>query len=690
MKKYLILLLGLMMAGQIAFSQPVRGIKTEAKKATAQEQLEKTDYANAEIWANKALQDDKKDADMKRVLAFSLFYQRDYKRAETRLKSVVNSNARKNINPNDRFYLAMAMKMNGKYDEAEAEFESFIQNGTDEKLLKLAEVELDGIKLYRDSQADPSVIVENLGKGVNTAHTDLAPFPVSATEIYYTALNADEPIELDLGDVNATKQSQSDVYTKIFTATKNGDKWEKGGEVGEGVNKFGYHNVHTAISQDGGTLYFSRCELVGNTEKCDIYMSSKSNGQWGEAVKIEGGTNGEGFSSKQPAVGSINGKEAIFFSSDMPNGNGGLDIYYAVKQNGSVFGAPVNLGNTVNTIGDEVTPFARENTIYFSSDGHPGMGGKDIFSATQNGVKFGGVKNMGATLNSSVDDWYYSIDDTGYNGFFVSNRSGGVARFQKKSATCCYDIWSVTYPLPVIVNINAKTVDNKTGEPLNGVTVMLVNMNTSETDSKTNERSNNFPWDDVAKETEYKLVASRDGYIDTFVVVSTKEIEASTTLEALLTMRPVPPPPPPPEVVIELPDPEKPIRLGNIYFKFDSKEILEESFPQLDQLVELMRDFPDITKIELSAHTDARGNDDYNQRLSQRRAQEAAQYLINKGIDPARITFIGKGEAEIINHCKNGVKCSEEEHLINRRVEFRILEGRRTVPAKYFLEHESN
>ena len=758
MKKIFLFLLTTLFMVNVSNAQVLRGIPSDEKKKEAQEQLTTTNYNQAIRWANEYKKDLPKSKDAVAIIGVSELYMRDYGKAEIALKELLENDKKDQKFQEYRFEYARALKYQGKYKEAADQFNSYAKYGKDDNKRKMAGVELKGIEMAQKAKAAGAAKVKNAGKAVNSAQSEFGAFYVGS-DMYYSSIASN--VEIKLGPDGKSTDTKQEQYAKVYKSAKKGANWGKGTALNDGVNLTGTNNVHSALSADGKTLYFSRCKLEANKSMCDVYTSTMKGGKWSPASKIEGGSNSDEFSSKQPAVGEINGREAIFFASNMSGGTGGFDIYYAVKQDGAKFSTPVNVGPSVNTFADDQTPFYKANTLYFSSEGHPGFGGFDIFTAKQNGVTWSDVANLGKDINSSVDEMYYTMDETGFVASFVSNRT---SENSLKAPTCCDDIYTVTYPIPVIIDVEILAFDTN-GEELKGVTVQLVE--SGKADTKNNERSNFFTWKDLKKDTEYKIVATKDGYTSAEQTFTTSNVSETVTLKEKFSLKEIlvanvnvkvidnfgqslnkatvtltkngaagdtktgttsnvfswenlekgatytakaaysndvgAYAGMPTDVVtftvpnenttiektikLEAPvkvDPNIPIVLPNINFDLGKWAIRLDAQPQLDKIVRLMTDFPAITKVELSAHTDVRGSAPSNKSLSEKRAKSAMEYLISRGVSPSRIQSAGYGETRVKNECLEGVKCSDAQHEVNRRVEFAILEGPKSIPASYF------
>ena len=444
-------------------------------------------------------------------------------------------------------------------------------------------------------------------------------------------------------------------FLDIYTAQQNEDgSFQTPVAVKELNTK--YHEGVVSFSPDGKSLYFSRESFHDKIFERDslsrnkfsvlnLYKSTNELGVWseGEALSL----NSENYSVKNPAV-SPDGK-TLFFSSDMAGGMGQFDIYAApINDDGSI-GEPTNLGQKVNTEGQEMFPFvSADNTLYFSSDGHLGLGGMDVFFAKLVDGKVGPVRNVGIPVNGNADDFAFSINEAG-EGFVSSNREGGMGSD---------DVYAVRVLQPicdVLVTVTVK--DSETGLILAGASVNV-------TDSEGNVIGTKITSDEgevnyiIECDTQLYLTANMAEYESNSTNIpetSEEEVSAEILLDPI------------DEIILA-----NKVVLNPIYFDFDKSNITAQAAFELDKLVELMNKYQSIV-IRAESHTDSRGSAKYNQGLSERRALTTAQYVISKGIDPSRINGVGMGETTPVNDC--GSACNEEEHQMNRRSEFIILEG---------------
>jgi outer membrane protein OmpA-like peptidoglycan-associated protein len=442
----------------------------------------------------------------------------------------------------------------------------------------------------------------------------------------------------------------------VFSSTKNNDGSFLTPVAVESINTK-YHEGIVSFSPDGKTLYFSRESYFDKIFERDslsrnkysvlsLYKATKELGVWSEGEGLS--LNSENYSVKNPAV-SPDGK-VLYFSSDMAGGLGKFDIYSAPINDDGTVGKPTNLGQKVNTEAQEMFPFiSSDNTLYFSSNGHLGIGGMDVFFAKLVDGKVGPVRNVGIPVNGNADDFAFNIDSETGDGFVSSNREGG---------TGSDDVYAVKVLQPICdVMVTIIVKDSESGEILVGSSVNV-------TDSEGNIFGTKLTSDTGKVEyiiecnTQLYLTASMDEYESSSANIDeTSEEEAF--VEILLD--------PIDEIILA-----NKVALNPIYFDYDKSNITAKAAFELDKLVQLMKKYESII-IRAESHTDSRGSAKYNQGLSERRALTTAQYVISQGIDSSRINGAGMGEAMPVNDC--GTKCTEEEHQMNRRSEFIILEG---------------
>ncbi|WP_415712665.1 OmpA family protein, partial [Flavobacterium antarcticum] len=435
-------------------------------------------------------------------------------------------------------------------------------------------------------------------------------------------------------------------YLDIYKSTMNEDKtFTKPEEVAELNTR--WHDGPVTISADGNTMYFSR-DSHGEKEfekdkklntkfgQVYLYKATKEGNTWGNIKSLP--FNSKDHSNSSPSL-SKDGK-TLYFSSNMEGSVGLTDIWkVAVNADGS-YGTPENMGTKINTEGKEQFPqITDDNVLYFSSNGHIGLGGLDVYMVdlkTNNQIE-----NLAKPVNSEKDDFAFSFNTTKNAGFFSSNRTGA----------------DNIYWANPICGVEALIVvtDAKTGVLLSNARVSILDAkkNVLETQTTTASGEIMFP---VDCNTAYSIQAAKDGYESgVFSIAATN----GGKLKVNAPLNPI-------ENIITVSE----VKLNEVYFEFDKSNITADGAFELNKLVEAMKSNPTMV-IMVKAHTDNRGSEQYNINLSDRRAKSSVQYVISKGIDKARITGKGYGESEPKVDCKEN--CTEEEHAQNRRSEFLII-----------------
>ena len=456
-----------------------------------------------------------------------------------------------------------------------------------------------------------------------------------------------------------TGQFNFDLFS--FKQDRNG-KWEKPVFMTE-FNTSDDDGV-ASVSADGRDIYFTRCwAQAGATRGGEIMKATRSGGQWTEPQSVVL-FNDSSITAAHPAI-SPDGK-FLYFVSDAKNGFGRNDIYRAENLDGS-WGVPENLGDKINTSGNEMFPYvAADGTLYFASDGHFGFGGLDIFSAKMDSTGNWVVQNMMPPINSSSDDFGITFKGTEKKGYFSSNRNGGRKRLDK--------IYS--FELPEMAYFVEGKVTDENGETLSDATIKIVGNDGSIIKQRV-KKDGTFRVK-LAKDVNYVMLASNRGYLNSSEKVTTFGEKDSKNYQKNF----------------RLPSISKPVKMDNIFYEFGKWTLTPESESGLNDLVKLLNDNPNIT-IEISAHTDMVGTDAANNELSLKRAQSVVNYLIKAGIAADRLTSKGYGKSRPVEvdkiiaakhrFLKEGDILTPEfietlpkeqqeiANQINRRTEFRVL-----------------
>ena len=556
--------------------------------------------------------------------------------AEKWFKKIVNKNPDAEL----IYKYSQMLKANGKYKESNLWMNKFSE-----------------MKPY-DSRAisfknTPNYIDKIINKGkrfniqnlkINSEYSDFGA-TIYKNKLYFVSSRNEKATSRNYG-------WNDEPFLDIFSSTINDKGSHLPADLFDELNSK-FHEGIVSFTPDGNTAYFTResyyedeyqKDSLNNTKYSQLYIykATKLKDSWDTFESLE--INDVNFSNKNPMV-SPDGKH-LYFSSNMPGGFGLYDLYKAeIKDDGSL-GKVENLGQKINTEGQEAFPFVTgENMLYFSSDGHLGLGGLDVFYSKNVDDKWSNSKNVGIPVNSGADDFAFMIKEE--NGYVSSNRTGGVGKD---------DIYALKKIRPLCdLLLETVVLDSKTNNPIETALTSVSDGEGTINNSKTTNEKGLVEFM-IECENEIKFVVSKEGYESKILDIKLLDIDPPL-LEVMLD--------PIEELIVE----EK-VELSPIYFEFDKFNITNEGAFELDKLVAIMQKYPEM-KIRVEAHTDNRGPSSYNLKLSENRAKSTAQYVISKGVDENRISGVGKGENEPVIECSGS--CSNEDHRTNRRSEFIIL-----------------
>jgi len=552
---------------------------------------------------------------------------------------------------------AQSLQHTGRETEAKAYYRTFTEKAGGST--RIAEIRKSDSELQKQITANSGRYnrVENLG--LNTEFSDYGSYVHDGT-LYFSSAR-------DTGSLSKRVHTWTGAaFTSLYDYNLDAEKGKQKVRRIKGNVKTRLNESSAVITSDGQTMYFTANNVSGKVRKYDaekntrlkLYRADLKDGKWENVTELP--FNGDDFSTAHPALSKDGG--TLYFSSDRPGGYGASDLWM-VSINGGGYGNPQNLGPGINTEGRETFPYINSNDeLYFSSDGRVGLGGLDVY-----GVKvkedggFFEVQNVGAPVNSNADDFAYYIDYKTKEGFFSSNRTGGKGND---------DIYSFVetraLKLGCAQELLVTVVDSKTRNIIPDASLTLYDNLYKElgTSDKYANSGYRFNTEYTCGET-YRVKVSKEGYI-------TKEETVTLDSESGVSER---------TIVLEHKKVEvkknddlfKVLKLKPIYFDYDKDNIRPDAAIELAKVVEVLKDYPRM-KIDVRSHTDSRGSDSYNLKLSERRARSTGQWIIAQGIDASRVTYKGYGETQLVNGCKNGVKCSDEQHEENRRSEFIVLE----------------
>jgi len=551
--------------------------------------------------------------------------------------------------PDIIFKYSQMLKANGKYK---------LSNKWMNKFVELRPADNRATSFLKNPNYLPKIIskgkrfnVQNLD--INSEYSDFGG-TINNNKLYITSSRNTVGL-FDLGrwitqriNYGWNNEPYLDIYS--FDVTDSGSYLNED-YLGSNINTK-YHEGLASFDNEGN-MYISRESFYENeyvkdpesnniTSLIGIYKITK-----GEKNVVALNINSVEYSVKNPSVSS-DGK-TLYFSSDMPGGFGNFDIYKGdIDEQGNINNVE-NLGQKVNTEGQEMFPFIGDkNNLYFSSDSQLGLGGLDVFFTKEVDGKWASVRNVGIPVNSNADDFAFNMNEATGEGFVSSNRTGG------KGSD---DIYSIKRLIPICdVLLTANVMDAKTKLSIDSATTSISDNegNIASTKTSSNEGVSEFM---LVCDEAGKLIVSKEGYNSKIVDLKISN-EEFTSIDVMLD---------PIEKIIVA---EK-IELNTIYFDFDKSNIKAEAAFELDKLVQIMNKYPEMT-VSIESHTDSKGPSSYNQRLSERRAKTTSQYVISKGIDSSRLSSAGKGESSPVVDCTN---CSKDEDQLNRRSEFIITAG---------------
>lgn len=550
------------------------------------------------------------------------------------------------------FRLAHSLQSEGKYPQAKKSYEEFLALKPNDQLSSEG---IRGCDLAIKWKKQPTRYVVKNAKLFNSRRSDYAPmFNTDEDALYFTS-STEKALGTKKSEITGTKNG--DIY---FSKKNERGEWQRPEPI-EGEVNTEFDEGIISFSPDGSTMYLTKARREPNANtSVEIYTSQRSDAKWSAPVKYE--ITADTLSAYgHPAI-SPDGVY-MYFASDMPGGYGGKDIWRVNLKERS--GSLENLGEQINTPGDEMFPYVRkENVLYFSSDGHAGMGGLDIFKATQTQSGHWNVENMGAPINSSNDDFGITFGKGEY-GYFSSNRNDGRG----------YDhIYS--FDLPEIKVWITGSVLDKDEEPVKNAIIRIVgNDGSNQKEVAKDDGTFKFKLD---RGVHYVMLAGGRGYLNAKQEFISDIAEEDAEYNVDFTLASI----------------NKPQVVENIFYDFDKATLRPESKKALDEMAQMLRDNPNVV-IEMASHTDRIASQDYNQKLSLRRAQSVVDYLISAGVKKDRLQAQGYGKlrpktitkrlARLYPQFKEGDTLTEEyisklspedqevADQINRRTEFQVL-----------------
>lgn len=592
-------------------------------------------YASAIDNLNAALEKDSGNAEAMVALADAYRLTNDYKNAENMYAQVVQL---PNSKPQHKLEYARILMSANKHDEAANMIRLYLQDKPDDKVAKSLLEACNYIEFFKE---------------------DTAAFQLTEVPLFDNA-SMMSPVKYQKGIAYAAERTEGGktnpwtgfTYYNIYYNYQQNGMWQGESKILESISgKFHEGPISFNSDQDYAIVtrsnYKSGNKLEANEEDVNnfgLFETRLVDGKWSAPEAMP-------FNSEDYSVGhaslSPDGKKVIF-TSDMPGGHGGSDLYMSKLENNK-WSEPKNLGSTINTGGNEVFPtYHSDSTLYFSSDGQPSLGGLDIFKSDQTETGWSTPSNMNFPINSTADDFSILINADDTTGYLTSNRKGNDRIFYYAE-------------IPPVLIVVVKTLSKEGHNPISGATVTLFNKTDGTENSATTGPDGTSEFY-LKPDKDYRVEGRKEELFTQSDEFNTFGKTKSETIEVVFEMD---------EVVIGGDSP-KYYTVDNIYYDYDDWKIRPDAAIELDKLAQLLKDNPNLV-IELHSHTDSRATRSYNQNLSDKRAKAAVDYLASKGIGKKRLQFRGFGESKLLNHCKDDVDCTEAEHQENRRTEFVVV-----------------
>jgi OOP family OmpA-OmpF porin len=558
--------------------------------------------------------------------------------------------AERKVYPDAGYYFGVSLMHMRNYRAALSVLDSFVvaKQGSD-SLLELAKKKETSCYFALDTLIPKKARIRMMDSLVfNSGTSNFAPmYYLGDDKLLFTSARKG-------GVVSDPEKQDSRYYCDLYYSIREDTIWLRPVNFGRPVNT-SLHEGAGVFTPDEVMLFTRWSD--NNRGEAFIYMARTTGGKFYEAMKLSTNINRPGYKTQQPFV-TADGKRLIF-SSNRPGGKGGFDLWIAPIDENGFIGEATNLGSPVNTEGDEVTPFFHEisNTLYFSSNGHPGLGGLDICKSSLNvdDSVFQPVINVNLPLNSPKDDAYFIVDRLGTSGFFASDRKECIGGH-------CYSIYSYNNA-PIRFDLDGYVYDGKTNNPIPSALVTVRDVHGEDEPFYVVTDAEGYYKSDLKPNLEYFLKAQKNKYFGRSESVVTKGITDSKHFQVDFYLEKIP---------------EGDIEIEGVEYDFNKATLRPKSMEVLDKIVDLLK-INDNLSIELSSHTDSRGNDEYNRKLSQARAQSCVDYMETKGIAKKRMIAIGYGETKPIipqSEIDKMVDKSPEfeaAHQKNRRTAFRVI-----------------
>lgn len=626
------------------------GFAQKAKIAAADKKYNSYAYIDAIQTYERLAEKGYQSVEMFEKLGNAYYFNSDFEKAVQSYEKLYQLQSE--LAPEYFYRYAQSLKATGKEKEAATILAKFENKSSDDSRSKRLKNNTDYLE---DIKANVGIYtIENAG--INSKYSDYGSAIVDNKLIFTSAR--------DTGGVGQRKHAWTgEHFTNLYAAGVNGELIPSNPVRYDANVNSKFHEATPVFTKDGNTMYFTRNNYLDGKKGKDankvtllkIYKATLVNNRWTNVTELP--FNSNNFSTAHPALSPD--EQTLYFVSDRPGTIGQSDLYKVAINSNGTYGEPINLGVEINTEGRETFPFVtKDNQLYFASDGHPGLGGLDVFTTKiNNDGSFGEVENDGAEVNSPKDDFGYYRDSEINKGFFSSNRDGGLG------SDDIYRFTSIDKCKQILKGI---VTDSVTGETLAGVQLILLNKQYKVIAETTSDALGYYAFD-VNCRRIYHVRANKKDYTSKETKLRTPEVTGETKLDIQLE-----------STICRVAvgdDLGKCFGIKMIYFDLDKSNIRKEASLDLAKILDVLIQNPTI-KLDIRSHTDCRQTAKYNMALSDRRAKATIAWLVSKGIDSSRLTGRGYGESQLINDCgcepTNASNCTEEQHQMNRRSEFII------------------
>ncbi|AWI24422.1 OmpA family protein [Flavobacterium pallidum] len=638
-----LLLLIIALIGVNAFPQ-------KGKLAAADKKYEQYSYIDAIAIYEQVAKKGYKSVELFEKLGNAYYFNSDFEKSAIWYTELFSLN--QEVEAEYYYRYAQSLKSIGSYDRANEMMALFSQKSAADNRAKIYASNTDYLEKIKENSGRFNI----KNAGLNSEQSDYGGAFFGDDLVFTTARDTGGPF---VRKMKWSNQAFSNLYSSKAKVDGSMAKPEKFTNI---LNSK-FNEASAVFTKDQKTMYFTRNNYTDGKKGrskdrrtlLKLYRATFDEIEWVDVEELD--FNSEEFSCAHPAL-SPNDR-VLYFASDMPGGFGQSDIYKIKVYTDGTFSKPENLGPSINTEGKETFPFVSDdNELYFASDGHPGLGGLDVFVSkiTEDG-KQEEVLNLGEPLNSSQDDFAFMIDSKSRNGFFSSNRPGGIGsddiyRFTETRKITCEQV------------LDGYVTDEETGDFLGNAQVVLLDSNFNIIKEMYASELGYYKFQ-VLCDRQYYLRASKLKHETKEVNVVIPKEYGKTAVNIALDKRSL--------KFAKGDDVGPKLGIRMIYFDLDKSVIRPEAAVELQKVLVLMQSNPKL-KIDIRSHTDSRQTKKYNQKLSDRRAKATMNWLIKQGIAASRLTAKGYGESQPVNKCKDGVECTEEEHQQNRRSQFIVTD----------------